>query len=102
MHSTMSTFTYTINDDEGEIAEEHRVTIHFDGDYRGMTKIEIPIELAQPDEFDAPGIANVMTSFISVDIPFEILQSLVAEKIRQDRIAALEEMSDQEVLSGHS
>jgi hypothetical protein len=67
-----------------------------------MTKIEIPIELAQPDEFDAPGIANVMTSFISVDIPFEILQSLVAEKIRQDRIAALEEMSDQEVLSGHS
>src|SRR4051794_9046115 len=78
----------------------HRVSIHFNGDYTGMVKMEIPIELAQVYEFHAPGVADVMTSFISVDIPFEVLQSLVVNKIRQDRIAALEEMSDQEILSG--
>ena len=54
---------------------------HFNGDFSGDVELR------------APGTPTQVTS-----VPFTVLQEIVAEKVRRDRIAALEEASPDELL----
>lgn len=89
MHTTQ--FMYTNKYQPG--GEDILVVMHHDGDIGGDVKVQVPQDYAQPD-FDS------RTGTIEVTLPFEAMQHLVALKVQSDRIAAIEEMSDQELLSG--
>lgn len=54
---------------------------HFNGDFSGNVELR------------SPGTPTHVT-----DVPFVVLQAIVAEKVRRERISALEQAPDQDLL----
>lgn len=65
------------------------ITIHHNGDYSGDVKINVPKH--RVEEFNAPN------SVYEIEIPFEVLRSLVLDYIRNRTISNFESMTDDDL-----
>ena len=63
------------------------ITIHHNGDYSGDVKIDVP--RGKTNTFATP-----TNQFVEVEIPFEVLRSLVLDYLRSKTISNLESMTD--------
>lgn len=76
-----------------------QLTAFHHGDFSGAIQFFAP--KAATNGFGAPILEVVdREDTLEVRVPFEALKAVVAEKLRQDRIAALESASDDEILEG--
>lgn len=93
-------------------------TVHHNGDYSGDVKIVIPTyhpninypkrvefhdhsnsrEKILSQKYLVYGDSDLIPDFYEVDLPFELLKQIVADKIRNDLMARVEEMDSDEVL----
>jgi hypothetical protein len=97
--------------------KEGEFTVHHNGDWSGDVVVNIPVyhphhifpekriefhdNTEQRERFrkllHSP--EDLMPDYYSVEIPFDLMKQIVADKLRSDYISRFEEMSSDEVLS---
>lgn len=91
--------TSVFYDDTSRGTKEAKAVIHHNGDYSGVVHIQLHSSWKDNTQthlqLDSDGFWNV-------EIPFELMEFLVAEKIRSARISQLEDMSASELLGSNS
>jgi hypothetical protein len=81
MHS--SDYTSKSDPEYGE------VTFHHNGDYSGFVTIVMP-----SDECEMA--LEHRTNRVNVQVPFDVIEQLVMDKLRREMVSALESMSDED------
>jgi hypothetical protein len=93
-----------------------KFTVHHNGDYSGDVRVQIPT-YHPSQEYSARVVfynnsdqrdrfakllhtpEDLIPDFYEVDIPFDLMKQIVADKLRMDYIERFEQMTSDEVLS---
>lgn len=76
----------------GMETQKAEVHIHHHGNYSANVRISVPTRVGQPETQAFPD-----GEYASLYVPFEALRALVLNKLREDKIAALEQMTEAEI-----
>lgn len=95
-----------------DTVEGGKFTVHHNGDYSGDVKINIPVVGLQDERVTFQDMSeqrerfgklihapeDLMKDFYEVSIPYQLLEQIVADKLRDDLMSKIEEMTTSEIL----
>ncbi len=84
----MHSIHWSQSPEEGDLA----IVMHHNGDFSGGVKINIPVDRIEALE--------EMAGYVQVCIPFEALKTLVGQYVAGQKMSALEEADDDDILFG--
>lgn len=79
----------------GMETQKAEVHIHHHGNYSANVRISVPTRVGQPETYEPRYERD--EAYSSLYVPFEALRALVLNKLREDKIAALEQMTEAEI-----